>query len=184
VTTPLPPLRIAIAPGVAVRKWTTRWAERFPDVGLEVVPVPDTDGVEVLRSHRATVSFVRLPVDRDDLSVIRLYSEVPVLVVSRDSVLAGRTSVSLAEVTGLPGVVDYPPVGDIRDAVALVAAGVGVLRLPFSVARFAARKDVVALPVSDAEEIEVAVCWLTDETTELIDQFIGIVRGRTAHSSR
>lgn len=178
------PLRIAIAPGVSVGKWTTRWQERRPDVPVEVLPTADPDGVAVLRSGEATVSFLRLPIEREGLSVIRLYSEVPVLVVSRDSPLAERESVSLTEVRGLPGLVDYPPTGTVKDAVALVAAGVGALRLPFSVTRFAARKDVVAVPVSDAEPTEIAVCWLTDDTTEIIEQFIGVVRGRTANSSR
>lgn len=184
VTDPLPPLRIAIAPGVSVGKWTSRWAERRPDVPVEVLPVADSEGVSVLHSGAATASFLRLPIDRDGLSVIRLYEELSVLVVSRDSELAQRESISTAELADLVGVVAYPPAGAIKDAVALVAAGVGFLRLPFSVARFAARKDVVAVPIADAEPIEVAMCWLADSTTDEIDQFVGIVRGRTANSSR
>jgi DNA-binding transcriptional LysR family regulator len=130
------------------------------------------------------VSFVRLPIDRQGLSVIRLYGEVPVLVVSRDSALADRESVSVDEVAAIADVRDYPTTESTKDAVALVAAGVGALRLPHSVARMAARKDVVALPIDGAPETEIAVCWPQDETTPLVEEFIGIVRGRTVASSR
>jgi hypothetical protein len=173
-------LRIAFVPGVTTRKWTRRWEERHPDVPLEVVPVGDAEGVSVLFSGRATVSFVRLPIERDRLSVIRLYGEVPVLVVSRDSTLANRDSVTVAEVAALVGVVDYPTAGSTKDAVALV----GALRLPHSVARLLARKDVAAVPVADAPETDVAICWIADETTEIVEEFVGIVRGRTEASSR
>jgi len=177
-------LRIAFAPGVTIRKWTTRWVERHPDVPLEVIPTADRDGVTVLRSGRATISFVRLPIDREELSVIRLYGEVPVLVVSRDSDLAGRESISEAEVSGLHGVSGYPEAGELKDAVALVAAGVGALRLPHSIARLGARKDVVAVPIADGAETDIAICWIADDTNETIEEFVGIVRGRTEASSR
>ncbi|HEX4059071.1 MAG TPA: LysR substrate-binding domain-containing protein [Galbitalea sp.] len=177
-------LRIAIVPGVTPGKWTRRWQERHPDIPCEIVRIDDANGRAVLDSGRATASFLRLPVDRDGLSVIRLYSEVPVLVVSRDSILSSRESLTSAEIAELPGVVSYPPEGSVKDAVALVAAGVGALALPHSVARLHARKDVVAIPVTDSTETEVAICWLADETTNVIEEFVGIVRGRTAASSR
>jgi hypothetical protein len=39
-------------------------------------------------------------------------------------------------------------------------------------------------PVTDAPVTEIALAWLTDRTTPDVDEFIGIVRGRTAASSR
>lgn len=181
---PAPALRIAFVPGVTVDKWTGRWAERHPRVRLEVLPIADADARSILFEEQLTVSFARLPIERDGLSVIRLYGEVPVLVVPRDSALAARESVTVAEVDVLAGVVDYPPPGSVKDAVALVAAGVGALRLPHSVARWTARKDVVAVPIADGVETEIAICWIADRTSGLIDEFVGIVRGRTAQSSR
>ena len=177
-------LRIAFVPGVTIRKWTTRWDERHPDIPFEVIPVAEVHGVEALRSGRATVSFVRLPIDREGLNVIRLYGEVPVLVVSRDSDLASRESVAAAEVDRLAGVVAYEGVTSAKDAVALVAAGVGALRLPHSIARLNARKDVAAIPIEGGAETEIAICWIAAEATEVIEEFVGIVRGRTAASSR
>jgi len=178
------PFRIAFVPGVTVRKWTRRWEERHPELPLEVVPASDADGVAVVHAHAADVSFVRLPVERDGLSVIRLYGEAPVVVLPRDHDLATLESVTLDRLGSLDGVVEFPPAGSVKDAVELVAAGVGSLRLPHSLARLHARKDVVAVPVSDAPETDIALVWLAAETTEQVEEFVGIVRGRTAASSR
>jgi DNA-binding transcriptional LysR family regulator len=175
---------IAFAPGVTVGKWTRRWAERHPELPLEVFPVPEADGVAVLTERRATLSFVRLPIDAHGLNVIRLYAEVAVLVVPRDSELATLAALTEARVADLARVAEYSPQRPVKDAVALVAAGVGFLRLPHSLARLNARKDVVAIPIEDAPETEIALSWLLDETTELVDEFVGIVRGRTGASSR
>jgi len=74
--------------------------------------------------------------------------------------------------------------GSGADAVELVAANVGVAILPQSVARAHARKDVVARPLRDAPDTDVSLVWPRENAHELCDVFIGIVRGRTANSSR
>jgi LysR substrate binding domain len=184
VTEAPPALRIAFAPGVTVGKWTRRWQDRHPELPLEVFPAAQDDGVAVLLDGSATLSFVRLPIETEGLSIIRLYGEIAVLVVPRDSELAELESVLLERVSALAGVAQYSPAGSVKDAVALVAAGVGFLQLPHSLARLFARKDVVAVPISDAPETEVALAWLRDRTTDLVEEFVGIVRGRTEASSR
>jgi DNA-binding transcriptional LysR family regulator len=177
-------LRIAFAPGVTVGKWTRRWQERHPELPLEVFPVPENEGVTVLALGRAMLSFVRLPIDPEGLSVIRLYGEAPVLVVPRDSELAQLESVPSTVVAELTQVASYSPERSVKDAVALVAAGVGSLRLPHSLARLHARKDVVAVPIDGAAETEIAIVWPRDQTTGPVEEFVGIVRGRTEASSR
>jgi DNA-binding transcriptional LysR family regulator len=177
-------LRIGIVPGVTPDKWTQRWKERHPEIPYAIVALNDADARSALDAGAASICFLRLPVAEDGLSVIRLYRERTVLAVSRDTPLAAVEQLTELRVSQLPGVVRYPPQTSITDAVALVAAGVGVLRLPASVARMTARKDVVLIPIVDAPETEIALCWLTDATTEVIDEFIGVVRGRTAASSR
>ncbi|MDV7101206.1 LysR substrate-binding domain-containing protein [Gordonia amicalis] len=69
------------------------------------------------------------------------------------------------------------------DAIELVAAGIGVLLVPQSLARLHHRKDLVFRPVTDAPTGTVGLLWPAP-TTELADEFIGIVRGRKATSSR
>ncbi|ATD72432.1 MULTISPECIES: LysR substrate-binding domain-containing protein [Gordonia] len=84
---------------------------------------------------------------------------------------------------GRPGTaIDHRP-ETTGDAIELVAAGIGVLLVPQSLARLHHRKDLVYRPVSDAPTGTVGLLW-PDPTTELADEFIGIVRGRKATSSR
>jgi hypothetical protein len=66
----------------------------------------------------------------------------------------------------------------------IVAAGHGIARLPQSVFRATGRRDLVAREIRDAEPTRVGLVWRTSSAGPLIDEFIGIVRGRTANSSR
>ncbi|WP_188037695.1 LysR substrate-binding domain-containing protein, partial [Actinotalea sp. JY-7885] len=209
---PSTPFRVAVAPGVTVSKWGRVWAERRPDVPLEVVPLeaapPDVldAAAQVAPLHDGAVdaAFVRLPVPRDGLEVIPLWSEVAVVVVPRDHPVALFEEVAVADLVdedllqdpaSVPGWLDAaggraptgrpaPPWTGTADAVELVAAGVGVLVVPMSVARLHHRRDVTHRPVVDLEHTRVGLAWLTERTTPLVEEFIGIVRGRTARSSR
>jgi len=70
------------------------------------------------------------------------------------------------------------------DAIELVAAGIGLLVVPQSLARLHHRKDLTYRPLGDGPEAPVALGWVTEDKTDLVEEFIGIVRGRTANSSR
>ncbi len=65
-----------------------------------------------------------------------------------------------------------------------VAAGDGIGVVPQSVAKALRRRDVVAFRLEDADPAEVALAWPRESENAWVDEFIGIVRGRTAHSSR
>jgi hypothetical protein len=69
---------VAFVPGVTLAKWSKVWAERRPDLPLGFAPTQEEDQVRVLHAGTAEVSFVRLPIDDDGLSVIPLYRETPV----------------------------------------------------------------------------------------------------------
>ncbi|MCL3862877.1 LysR substrate-binding domain-containing protein [Actinotalea sp. K2] len=198
-------LRIGIAPGVTVTKWTRVWAERRPDVPVEIVRTdPGTQGAG-LHDGTLDVSFVRLPVDREGLSLIPLYSEVPVVVVPQDHPATVLDHVDvrdlvdehlLQDTDALPQwreaaaalrtepVRPLPAMRSTADAVALVAAGVGVLVVPQSVARLHARKDVTYREVSGIDPTHIAFAWPAERSTDLVEELIGILRGRTARSSR
>jgi hypothetical protein len=61
---------------------------------------------------------------------------------------------------------------------------VGLLVVPQSLARLHHRKDLTYRPLTDVPQSRVALSWLEDETTDLMESFIGIVRGRTVNSTR
>ena len=191
--------RLAIVPGVTPGKWVGTWRERLPDVALELVHVTALDGGDVLRSGAADAGLVRLPVDRTGLSVIPLYTEVPVVVVPVDHAITAFADVAVADLADevvlhplddllaweqLPGTPAAERPATTGDAVELVAAGIGVLVVPQSLARLHHRRDVTYRPVTDGPGSQVALAWVEERTTDLVEELVGIVRGRTARSSR
>lgn len=166
-------------PGVTLTKWRTIWEQRFPEVALEVLEVPVDDQQRVLADSAVDLCFVRLPVDRDGLHVIPLYDEVPVVWVAKDHPLALFDEVSNADLAdeNIIETVD-------RRTIELVTQEEAVLRVPMSVARSHSRRDLVYRPVTDAPHTTVALAWRIDNPHASIDEFIGVVRGRTENSSR
>lgn len=173
-------LRVAMVAGVTPDKWVRRWRERFPDEPLEVHVVDDADQVAVLHDGHARMSFVRLPVEREGLHLIPLWTEVPVVVLSKDHPLADFDVLERADLADDLVLEGLPP----KVAVETVAAGTGIAFLPMSVARAHQRKDVRAVPVSDLEETQVGLAWRRDDEDPRLEEFVGIVRGRTERSSR
>lgn len=176
------PLRVAFVPGVTPDKWARTWPERMPGVPLELDAVPESEQTSVLYDGRADMSFVRLPVDDQRLHVIPLYSEVTVVVAPREHFLEAADEVTLSDLAG-EHVHPVPPL-TVREAVETVAAGVGIVLLPMSVARLHNRKDVVQRPVTDAPKTRIGLAWRRDLEDDRVETFIGIVRGRRATSSR
>lgn len=60
----------------------------------------------------------------------------------------------------------------------------GLLVVPQSLARLHHRRDLTYRPLTDAPQSSVALSWPEDATTDLVEDFIGIVRGRTVNSTR
>ncbi|CAM5553531.1 LysR family transcriptional regulator OS=Streptomyces alboniger OX=132473 GN=CP975_06050 PE=3 SV=1 [Streptomyces alboniger] len=194
-----PQFRLAYVPGVTPTKWVRIWNERLPDVPLTLLQVSAAEAPDVLRAGGADAGFVRLPVDRTDLSAIPLYTETTVVVVPKDHVVAAVDEVSAADLADeivlhplddtltweeRPGLPAHERPATTEDAVELVAAGIGVLVVPQSLARLHHRKDLTYRPVTDAPESGVALSWPEAATTDRVEDFIGIVRGRTVNSSR
>jgi DNA-binding transcriptional LysR family regulator len=176
-------LRVGFVPGVTVSKWTRIWGERFPDAPLEVVAIPMAEQDAALRDGRVDACFVRLPIDRDGMSAIPLYREVPVVVVPKDHPLSVFEQVGMAELAD-EVIQNSDDIDAIEGTIELVAAGVGVAIVPHSIARLHARKDLVYRTMMGVRDTEVALAWPTAQTTELVEEFVGVVRGRSERSSR
>lgn len=71
-----------------------------------------------------------------------------------------------------------------RTALEVVASGAGVVVLPNSVARMLSRKDVVIRRIEDSPGFDTGLAWLRERDDDLIQEFIGIARGRKAGSGR
>lgn len=194
-----PSFRLVYAPGVMPGKWARVWGERLPDVPLTLTQVPAAEAADLLLNGDADAGLVRLPVDRTVFSAIPLYTEQTVVVVPKGHLVTAVDEVApedladeivlhpLDDVLGwetLPGKPALERPATTADAVQLVAAGIGVLVVPLSLARLHHRKDVTHRPLRDAPESSVALAWPEAATTDSVEDFIGIVRGRTVNSTR
>lgn len=192
--------RLGTIPGATPGKWVQTWRERMPHVAIELVPIEVRDQLDRLRSGELDAALVRLPLDAAGISVIRLYDEVPVVVVSSESALTVADELTPEDLAGevlvvpaddvldvdLPETVAarFAPPADTGEAIATVAAGVGVVVVPMSLARLHHRKDAAYRPLRGGPLSTVALAWPSDATTDDVETFIGIVRGRTSNSSR
>ncbi len=210
-----PTFRLGYVPGATPGRWARTWRERLPDVRLDLVQVDAGDALAALAGRRVDAAILRLPVDGDLLHAIPLYTELPVVAVSRDHLLAATTEdevvtaddvaddvvwlakddVLFADGGPVPGLAPTSPDrdADLRpdtaaDAIALVATGVGVTIVPMSLARLHHRKDVTYRVLDGGPGAPVGLAWLVDglpdDVRDLVEEMIGIVRGRTANSSR
>ncbi|WP_418276108.1 LysR family transcriptional regulator substrate-binding protein [Isoptericola jiangsuensis] len=211
--------RLGYVPGATPGKWARTWSERLPDVRLDLVQVEAADVAGALAAGDVDAALGRLPVDRDVFHAIQLYVEVPVVVVSRDHLLAASEESEQAAASELADDVLWVPADDVlfggdaprpgrapeayddgtgtlvepapastAEAVAWAANGSGIVVVPMSLARLHHRKDTVSRPLADGPESPVGLVWrrdgLPDATAELVEEMVGIVRGRTANSSR
>ena len=196
--------RVGFVPGVMPDKWGRTWAERMPRRPLELVPLGDGDGVAMVRAGELDMCFVRLPVDREGLHLIPLYDEQPVVVVAREHPVAAYEEIDVGDLADehllqdpdtVPAWRDvatevrdgtrHPvPAMTLRQAVESVAAEAGIVVVPLSLARLHHRKDVVAVRVTGVPTTKVGLTWRVDDEDERVQAFIGVVRGRTANSSR
>lgn len=188
-------LRLGFVSGTTPDKWARAWRERR--VGpMALVPVTEQEQESVVRRGEVDLCLVRLPVDTDDLHCVRLYDEVPVAVAGRDHLIAVADEVTLADLADeqlvRPHASGWRPSAEQLawpemtegEAIETVAAGTGIVIVPMSVARLHRRKDVVVREVTDLPPTTVALVWRRDRDDDATQAFVGVVRGRTAHSSR
>ncbi|HET7067960.1 MAG TPA: LysR family transcriptional regulator substrate-binding protein [Nocardioides sp.] len=189
------PLSVAFVTGTTPDKWARAWRgqRRGP---LELVPVTEAEQVDVVRRGEVDLALVRLPVDSEGLHCVRLYDERPVVVASREHFVAAADTVTLDDLVDeqlvRPHASGWRPAAEQlawpemseREAVETVAAGTGIVVVPESVARLFRRKDVVRREVTDLPPTTVALVWLRKRDDDTTQAFVGVVKGRTANSSR
>lgn len=196
---PQPSLTVGYVPGVTPAKWARTWAQRHPGVSLELKSVTAADAAAAVRAGRIDAALLRLPADTAGLAVIPLYEETTVAVVPADHLLSAADAITAADLDGEPTlrpldhVVDWvdAPGAPVQhrpettvDAIELVAAGMGALVVPQSLARLYHRKDLTFRPITDAPSCPVALAVPEGPQSELVEEFVGIVRGRKPGSSR
>jgi DNA-binding transcriptional LysR family regulator len=192
-------LTLGYVPGGTPAKWARIWAERHPEVPLHLRAVAAADAADAVRAGTVDVALLRPPADTSGLAVIPLYEETTVAVVPTDHILTAVDTITAADLDGepmllplddvvawaaAPGIqVDHRP-ETTKNATELVAAGIGVLIVPQSLARLYHRKDLTYRPIADAPTCPVALAFPEGPQPALVEEFIGMVRGRKPGSSR
>ncbi len=191
--------RLGAVAGATPGRWIDTWKQRMPHVTLELVPIE-------AETQRASIdeldaALVRLPLNDDTLHLIPLYDEIAVVVASAESHLLAVDELDPTDLAGevlirplddvlgplgIPGVLtpEFAPLDTTGDAIATVATGVGIVIVPMSLARLHQRKDTDHRPLRGGPISTVALAWPRERTTPDVETFVGIVRGRTANSSR
>lgn len=193
--------RLGIVPGATVGRWVDTWKQRMPHVGIEIVELSAQAQEQAFADELIDAALVRLPLSDAGLQVIPLYEELPVVVASAESHLMAAEELDVADLAGevvltthddvlgpvdLPGTLasSIPPLNTTQDAIATVAAGVGIVVMPMSLARLYHRKDAGYRVLRGGPLAPVGFAWPAARTTPDVETFIGIIRGRTANSSR
>jgi DNA-binding transcriptional LysR family regulator len=207
-----PPIRLGFARGVAPSKWAERWRQVSPHQPLELVPFAaeeydiTRDSVDVLLERVA-------PDAEPDRSfgtsksrhAVRLYEESIALVLPADHELSALTEISVEDLASIR-LLDHPDHApawppaeawaekewmprDAAAALALVATGLGGILLAQPLARHLSDKhahavllvDRTASPLSGSS---IWASWQVERDADDVQHFVGMLRGRTARSSR
>lgn len=183
-------------------------ATEHAPIARKAVPENPFAHMSIVRPDREPASA-----DGEKYHSIRLYEELPVVILPVDHVLTVLDEVpveELAEEFLLQPASDIPAYEEVsrawresagrivpegltdKETIELVAAGVGLYIVPMSIARFYHRKDLTYRPVAGLDTYPVHLVWprapkgepRSEELEALLQDFIGIVRGRTATSDR
>lgn len=192
-------LTLGYVPGGTPAKWARIWVERHPEVPLILRAVSAAEAADDVRAGSIDVAVLRLPTDTSALAVIPLYEETTVAVVPVDHLLSAAEEITVADLDGEPTLlplddvvawagapgtpIDHRPENTVA-ATELVAAGLGVLIVPQSLARLYHRRDLTYRPIAGAPTCAVGLAVPEGSPSTLVEEFIGIVRGRKSGSSR
>lgn len=196
-----PCFAIGFMPGITVSATVRALTSRHPELVVDMVRTSWDDQIQVVHDGRVDVSIVRLPVDRRGLTLRPLFSEPRVAVLPSGHRLAGKASVSIADLVdepllqppdAVPEWRDHPgrPSDDseeyrphfrsVEEKLEHVAAGEGVIVLPESTTAYYTRTDIAYVPIEDIGPHQVCLAWSSARHSPLIDEVAGLAEAQYA----
>jgi DNA-binding transcriptional LysR family regulator len=179
--------------GIVVTAAVRRFTAEHPDVTVDVHRLDWGDQAETLLDGRVDIAYVRQPIDEVGLRVRPLYTEPRVAVLAADHRLAGKESITPADLVGEPivwhedmtlfaGQPAQPATGhrvtSIEDKLEHVAAGHGISILPESAAAYYNRPDINYVPVPELPPDKVCLATQATRRFSLLTAFT-----RSAHQA-
>ena len=186
---------IGFMPGLIVTGAVRALAGCHPQLDVNVLRTSWDDQTEVIHDGRADVSYIRLPVDQSGLHVRALLAEPRVVVLPAGHRLAGKDTITIADLASEHLLQDPDAVPEWRDIAAEmrtrhrrsvpvfrtveeklehVAAGHGIIVLPLSTAAFYTRPGVRYSHVSDIGPSRVCLAWDAARRSPLLREFAAI----------
>jgi DNA-binding transcriptional LysR family regulator len=186
---------IGFMPGLIVTEAVRALAGGYPQLTVNVLRTSWDDQTEVIHDGRADVSYIRLPVDQSGLQVRALLAEPRVAALPAGHRLAGKDTISVADLADEHLLQDPAAVPEWRDIAAEmrtrhrrgvpvfrtveeklehVAAGHGIVVLPLSTAVFYTRPGIAYSHVSDIPPNQVCLAWDATRRSRLIQDFAAI----------
>jgi hypothetical protein len=181
-------------PGLIVTEAVRALASLHPQLTVNVLRTNWDDQTAVLHDGRADVSYIRLPVDQSGLQIQALLAEPRVAVFPADHRLAGKDTITIADLADEHLLQDPDAVPEWRDIATEmrtrrrgapvfhtveeklehVAAGNGIVLLPLSTAVFYTRPGIAYSHVSDIPPNQVCLAWDATRRSGLIQDFAAI----------
>lgn len=206
-----PQITLGFTRGVAPSKWLNRWNAMSPDLTLAITPFgkpygrPGNAGDFDMVIERTAPGETPKGSTGDGVRThhsMRLYNEALAVVLPKDHDFAEFEQISLEDLAGVR-LLDHPnhspewPAAEPWDdpewmpksllaALELVATGLGGILMPAPLARHIMnKKQHVLVRISDPVVAgTVWASWLVDRDAPDVQQLAGVLRGRTARSSR
>jgi DNA-binding transcriptional LysR family regulator len=175
------------------------FSERHPDLTVDVHRIYWSDQAQVLLDGAADVAFVHLPIDETGLTVVPLYAEERVALLSAAHPLATRAELSIRDLADDPVIlhrdataaweafhntdprpdghraVPGPTVDNFEEKLEVVAVGRGISFLPRSVAAAVRIKpEVVTVPMTDIPPTQVCLAYARE--TPLVADFVAVTK--------
>lgn len=189
-------LKVVFSTGVQPDKWFRRFDERVP--GWKIASAGTDDPLPYIRAGQADVALVRLPTEGFErpayMHEVALYEEQIGVAAPKEHPVKVMDSIDFRELADEKLMYVTPSTGwdnviALREALQVVAANVGIAVAPRPLLRAINQRGVVHRDLSGIDattcpRTRVALMWLTESDSDVIQDFVGICKGRTASSSR
>ncbi len=176
------------------------FGQECPDVDVRLHRLYWQDQVTAIHDGTVDVAFVHLPIDDDGLELLPVRTEPRVAVLASTHPLAGRETVSIAELADDP-VLEHrgasaewqafhdvdpradgrrprrgPAIDNIEEKLEQVAAGTAISFVPASAAAAVVHSGVRFVVVDDIPPTQVCLAWSRQRRSTVVDAFVRAVR--------
>jgi len=183
---------------IIITKAARELRDLCPEADVQTLHVLWHDVRKALLDHRVDAVVARMPFPADGLDITVLYDEPRGVVLPQDHRLAGRESLTLADIADEPlprgedpawnafwridprpdgrRAPDGPLVRVLEDKIEQVAAGETIAIVPMTTATGFTRPDLVLVPLDDVEPAHVALATRADDRSPLVADWREVAR--------